>query len=355
LSNDNLYQEAVLRALSHKEDIAISRAYLLPNAELNAQPVVDQQANYGAIVPLIEPPKNALRSYEMKLSLSQPIFNVALFSRYSASKIESRAALAHLNADLQDLMLRVSDAYFNVLRSEKRVSYLRLHKKALAKQLDDVQQKYKAGKTTETYVYMAKSSYSAAESDFMFAETQLASNKEYLTQLTSFDYPSLDDLNKKIPLMSPQPSNVDQWVKKALLGNWLIKANQLTVQSAREKIKQSNADHLPTINAKLLYDDDAFHYTQGSTIVAAGSSRMRNAAAIINVNMPLFSGGLVVASTRKAQYHFRIAQQKLDQSLRKATYNVRDSYRTILFNIKKIQYQQDAIQSAQSSLDGLMI
>lgn len=353
LRNDNLYQQAVLKALSHREDVAINRAYLLPNAQFEAQPLLDQQSNSGAVVPEIEPPNNTVRSYEMRLSLSQPIFNFAIFSRYQAAKVNARAALARLNADLQDLMIRVTEAYFNVLRSEKKLSYLRANKKALARQLYDVQQKYKAGKTTKSYVYVAKSSYSAAEADFISAETQLAADKEYLIELTASDYPSLAELNNKIPLISPQPANADKWVQKALQGNWVVKANQLKMQAAREKIKQSNADHLPTVNAKLLYDDNSFHYTQSSLIVAAGSSRLRNAAAMLNVNVPLFSGGLVIASTRKAQYNFRIAQQKLEHSLRKVTYHVRDNYRHVVANIKKIQYQRDAMQSAQSSLDGL--
>ena len=353
LSNDNVYQQAVLRALSHKEDVAISRAYLLPNAQFDAQPQLSQQSNSGAIVPEIEPANNTYRNYDMRLSLSQPIFNFAIFSRYQASKISARAALAHLNADLQDLMMRVTEAYFNVLRSEKRLTYLRANKKALSRQLYDVEQKYKAGKTTKSYVYIAKSSYSEAEANLISAETKLAADKEYLTELTATDYPSLADLNQKIPLVSPKPANKEKWVRKALQSNWMIKANQLKMLSAREKIKQSYADHLPSVNAKLLYDDDAFHYTQSSVIVAAGSSRMRNAAALLNVKVPLFSGGLVIASTRKAQYNFRISQQKLDHTLRRVTYHVRDSYRNIVANIKKIRYQNDAIQAAQSSLNGL--
>ncbi|MFJ1268313.1 TolC family outer membrane protein [Legionella lytica] len=353
LTHDNIYQEAILRTLSNKEDIAISRADLLLNANLELQPSADKQYSYGAIVPEIQPPRNTLRSYEMRLSITQPIFNFGAFSRYKTSKIAAREAVARLNSELQDLMLRVSDAYFNVLRSEKRVAYLKAHQKALMRQLYDVEQKLKVGKTTQSYVYVAKSSYSAAESDLISAETQLASDREYLTQLTSFEYSSLADLHKRIPLLSPQPASMDKWVHKALSGNWVVKANQLKLQSSREKIKARYGEHLPTVNAKLLYDDNAFHYSEGSLIVAAGSSRVRNAGAFLNVNVPIYSGGLVVAATRKAKYNFRIAQQKLEHSVREVTYETRKSYRNISANIKKIRYASDAIQSAQSSLDGL--
>ncbi|WP_298628184.1 TolC family outer membrane protein [uncultured Legionella sp.] len=353
LSNDNVYQEALLNASVYKENVAISRSYLLPNAQLEAQPLLDRQSNSGAMVPQIQPPYNSVRSYDMRLSLSQPIFNVAIFSRYKAAKVNARSAMARLNADLQDLMIRVSEAYFNVLRSEKKVSYFRANKQALAQQLYDVQQKYQTGKTTNSYVYTAKSSYSAAESDLISAEIQLDADKEYLTELTATDYHSLAELNNKIPLLSPQPANADKWVEKAVQGNWNVKANQLKLQAAHEKIKQSYADHLPTVNAKLLYDDHPLHYTQSSLIVTAGSSRFRNSVAMLNVNVPIFSGGLVVATTQKERYHFRIAQQKLEHSLRKVKYHVRDNYRQVVASIKKIQYQQDAILSAQSSLDGL--
>ncbi|WP_058535784.1 TolC family outer membrane protein [Legionella saoudiensis] len=353
LAHDNVYQEALLKTLAYREDIAISRADLLLNAHLELQPSADKQYSYGAIVPEIEPPRNTFRSYEMRLSITQPIFNFRSFSRYKTAKIAAREAVARLNSELQDLILRVTDAYFNVLRSEKRVSYLHAHKKALAKQLYDVEQKYKIGKTTRSYVYVAKSSYSAAESDLISAEAQLASDREYLTQITSFEYTSLADLRNKIPLISPQPANIEKWVHKALTGNWIVKANQLKLQASREKIKQNYGDHLPTVNAKLLYDDNAFHYSEGSVIVAAGSSRVRNAGAFLNVNIPIYAGGLAVASARKAKYNFRIDQQKLEHSVREVTYETRKSYRNVSANIKKIRYASDAIQSAQSSLEGL--
>jgi outer membrane protein len=353
LQTDNVYQQALLQALADNEDVAINKSYLLPNAAFDAQPLVAQQANYGAIVPEIEPLNNTYHNYEMRLSLTQPIFNFAYFSRYKASKITARAAFARLNSDLQDLMIRVSEAYFNVLRSEKKLSYLQANRKALSRQLYDVQQKYKTGKTTKSYIDVVQSSYSAAESDLVAAETQLASDRESLIEITAEEYPALDDVKSKIPLVSPNPANAERWVQKATQGNWTIKANQLKMQSARERIKQAYADHLPTVNAKLFYDDDSFHYTQSSLIIAAGSSRLRSAAAVLNVNVPLFSGGLVLASTRKAQYNFRIAQQKLDQSLRQVTYHVRSNYRNVVANIKKIGFQADAIKAAQSSLDGL--
>ena len=250
-------------------------------------------------------------------------------------------------------MLRVTEAYFNVLRSEKRVSFLMANKMALARQLLDVQQKLKAGKTTKTYVYVAQSSYSAAESDLLSAETQLEADKEYLTEITGTEDTYLIDLNKKIPLVSPKPQSQNQWLQKALQNNWTIKANQLKVQVAREKIKQTFADHMPVINAKLMYDNNGFNYSQSSIIVAAGSSRMQNRTAMLDVKVPIFTGGLVVAATRKAQHHFKIAQQKLDSALRKVRSHTHNSYRNVILNIKKIQHQSDAIHSAEQSLYGL--
>ena len=103
----------------------------------------------------------------------------------------------------------------------------------------------------------------------------------------------------------------------------------------------------------MVYKDYSFHNSQGSIIIPQGSSRLRNGAAALDVTVPIYSGGLVVASTRKAQLKFRIAQHKLNSSIRKTTSNVRNNYRNILSNIKKTHYEQDAIVSAQSSLTGL--
>ncbi|MBN9230073.1 MAG: TolC family outer membrane protein [Legionella sp.] len=353
LQHDNIYQEAILNSLAQNEDVAINRASLLPIAQFDAQPLLDQASNSGVIVPNTLPPNNSIRSYEMRLSLAQPIFNFATFSRYKAAKISAQAAVAKLNADLQDLMLRVTDAYFKVLRSEKKLAYLRANQRALARQLMEVQQKFKAGKTTQNDIDIAQSSSSNAAAEYITAETELASAREQLAELTAQDYTQLADLRARLPLISPQPANPDRWVHKAVQGNWIIKGNQLKVRAARETVKQKYAAHLPTVNAKVLYDTNAFHYSQGSIILPSGSSRLKNAAAFLNINVPIFSGGLVVASTRKAQLRFRIAQQRLEHSLRQVKYQVRSSYRNVIANIKKIRYDEDAISSANSSLRGL--
>lgn len=69
LSNDNVYQEALLNALIYKDDVAIGRSYLLPSAQFEAQSLLDRQSNSGAMVPKIQPPYNSVRSYDMRLSL----------------------------------------------------------------------------------------------------------------------------------------------------------------------------------------------------------------------------------------------------------------------------------------------
>ncbi|MCA0402949.1 MAG: TolC family outer membrane protein [Proteobacteria bacterium] len=353
LENDATYKQAELETFAENTDIAINRAYLLPHAQFEAQPLMDRQNNSGAIVPDIQPAFNNLRSYDMRLSLTQPIFNMVSYSRYKTAKITSKVALAKFNAATQALILRVAEAYFNVLRSKKRVVYLRAHEKALGRQLYDVKERYKAGKTTKTYVYVVESSYSSVESDLISAEDRLAADEEFLQQLTSEDLGRLADLKQQIPLVSPNPANANQWVKKSLRCNWLVKANQLKVQVARERIKENYAAHLPTLNAKLLYDNNAFHNTEDSLIVAAGSSRSRNTAAFLNLNVPLFAGGLTSASTRKAQYQFQIAEQKLRHSLKKVSYEVKQSYRHVVSNIKKIEYQKLSMKASNASMDGL--
>lgn len=353
LDNDSVYQQAIERASLHHDDVLISKAYLLPRAQLNTQPLISGQSNSGAIVPMIQPPQNTLRSNQINLSLTQPIFNMALFSHYKATKIIARAAVAHLNSELQELMVRVTQAYFAVLGSEKKIAYLQANKKALARQLYEVKLKLKQGKTTESYLYIAQASYSEAKSDLLAAENQLESDKEYLSELTALDEIRLAHLNKKIPLASPNPKNKSQWVQKALKNNWTIKEKQLRMHAAREEIKQKYADHLPRINAKLIYDNNGFNYTQSSTIIAEGSSRMQNKAAVLDVNIPIFTGGLIIAETRKAQRHFKIAQQQLEQTIRKTSSHVRTTYRNVLINIRKIKYQSDAIYAAQHSLEGL--
>jgi outer membrane protein len=353
LANDPTYQQVVAETLANHENIAINRANLLPNLSFKGRPQQDKMHFTGSQVRSgIVPPANNLRALDMKLSLSQTIFNFAQFAQLAEAECSAKQANARLNASMQDLMFRVSQAYFNIVTDEEDLLYFKKNRDVLAAELNETKKMYAAGSKTPIDVYTAESAYGSAEAGYIDAETKLATDKEFLSTITGVEIKQVAKLKETIPLISPDPQDINAWVHKAQTQNWTIQANRFALSVAKQTIKEQFAGHLPTIDAQLNYDVLATNSTASSLLYSAGASKTRDAGVLLNINVPLFSGGAVVSQTRQAKYNYRVAQQQLEAAVRHATFNAQQSYLNVIASIRKITNDRLTIKSAASSLYG---
>jgi outer membrane protein len=218
-----------------------------------------------------------------------------------------------------------------------------------------MKQQYNVGLKTLTDVYTAKASYDSAVATHIGAQTTLANDRENLRVITGVYYTHLSILSDDFPLISPEPADVNEWVKIALIQNWSIKSSQYSASSAREVIKQQMAGNLPTLNlqaaASRQYVDSINKYNTFSERNGPGSTSERSLT--LNLNVPIFEGGGVVAQTNKAKYDYQVAQQQLEQTIRNTVNTTRQSYNSLVAGISQINADKQAIKSSISSLQGL--
>jgi outer membrane protein len=359
LVSDPTYQEAISQRLADQEGVPITRAQLLPQAAINGGPALTKfhESPIGGIPGF----STTSHGYSVTLTLTQTVFNFAQFKALSGAHAVSRAADATLNAASQNLMLRVAQAYFSVLRDEDNLRYNRANKKSFNEQYGQIQQEYKSGLKTITDVYTARSSYDTAAAAYIGAETQLADDRENLRAITGSLYPELARLREQFPLVSPQPAAMEAWVNTAKDQNWAVKAAEYTSQAARENVKQQVANHLPTVSLQGAYNvaynnnltnNSAIDSLQ-PTPFAPNRAHTSDATVSLNLGMPLFSGGQVVAQTNQARYNYEAANQKLEATLRNIMNTTRQSYLGVMSGIEQVQADRQAIKSTFSSLDGL--
>jgi outer membrane protein len=354
LESDPTYLEVVEQTLADNENISISRSALLPSISMQSFGREDFFRSWGASTDSqILPPKSRFITFQPQLSISQVVFNFSQLANLHGAQIASKQANAALNAALQNLMIRVAQAYFNVLNDEENLNYNRASKLAFAKQLSQVRKLYKAGSATKTDVYTAESAYGTADVGFINAQTRLAIDREFLGTITGELNHNLAKLKDHFPLISPNPKKIEQWVRTAKQQNWTIKANTFALQAAKEIIKQHFAGHLPTLNLRLSSVLNTSNSTASSLISASGTTKKVDNVAALNLNVPIFSGGLVVAQTRQAQHNYRVAYQQLQNSYRNTVYTTRQSYLNLVADLAKLRTDKITLQSALSSLDGL--
>lgn len=357
LISDPIYQQAISQRLATKEGVPISLSALLPNIGLTWFPNVTRSGFSGTDYATGSNPRNnTLRYYALTLTATQTVFNFSQFMTLKSSLALSAGADAILNSALQTLMMRVSNAYFAVLRDEENLSYSEATMLAYKEQLDQVNQEYKVGIKTITNVYTAQASYDSAVADYIGAENTLINDKENLRVITGRYYEHLSPLSENFPLISPNPRNVEEWVKTALQQNWQIKSAQYNVSSARSIVKQQFGGHLPTVqlqaSADRLYSDNVNNYAQALN-QRNGPSTESDRVLQLNMTLPIFSGGGVTAETNQAMYNYEIAQQQLEQTQRLAVNSTRQSYFGVISGISKVKADREAVKSTISSLEGM--
>ncbi len=363
LVSDPIYQQAIAQRLSTREGVPISIAQLLPNISVLAVPSVTRTGvsgtnftpTVGSSANFLQPRNNTQRAYALTLTATQTVFNFAQFSTVAISVATAKSADATLNAALQSLMTRTASAYFAVLKDEDNLSYSEASKVAFGEQLDQIRQQYNVGLKTITDVYTAQASYDSAIAAYIGAQTQLANDRENLRVITGKYYPDLAALSEDFPLLTPQPANIETWVDIAKLQNWAIKSGQYGADAARQTIRQQFAGHLPTVSVQgtmdRLYTDNINGYNNFEIRNGPGTETDR--AIALNINMPIFAGGGVVAETNQAVYNYQLAQQQLEQTVRNTINTARQSYLGIISGISQVKADKQVIKSTISSLNGL--
>lgn len=356
LVSDPTYLKTVASLRSVKQNLPISIASLLPNIAATTSPTITKTHDFSA-ANQGEPANTTVKYYKFTLSVTQTVFNFAQFSTVGKTLASSHSADAQLNAALQSLMTRVANAYFAVLRDEEKLSYARASKEAYAKQLEQVKQQFNVGVKTITDVYTAEASYEASVAQVIAAETTLTNDRENLRVITGHYSPSLASLSSHFPLVSPEPHDIDAWVKKALAQNWSIKAAQADSKAALYQVRTQFSGHLPTVQLQggvdRIYQNNIGGLPPGAGNATDGVGIANDKTIALNINIPLFAGGGVVSATNQASYDYEASKQQLEQTIRNTLNTTRQSYLGILSGISQIKADKNAIKSSISSLQGL--
>lgn len=354
LVSDPIYQQSIAQNLAIGEGVYISLGNLLPWVTGSYQPYLLRQHTSGPGAVFLG--DTTTRGYNVVLTATQTIFNFAQISNFAQARSIAKQASSSLNFAAQDLMARVTKAYFQVLEDVDNLRSAESTKAAYAKQLDQVNQQYKVGIKTITDVYTAQASYESSAAAYITAMSTLENDRENLRVITGKMYPSLSRLSEKFPLLTPKPAKVDDWVAVAIRQNWQIKAAQYGVSAAKQNIRQQFAGHLPTLNAQGNYTIN-FSRDMGTTVTdiinPPGAANVVTPQIALNLNVPVIQGGQVLAQTRQAKDNYQLACQQLEQQIRSTINITRQSYLNIIAGIQKIQADQKAIQSAKSSLAGM--
>lgn len=278
------------------------------------------------------------------LTLSQPIFNVATWEQIKGAGATVKSATATYLAAEQTLMQQTASAYFSVLQAYDNLRYTIANKKAVWQQYQTSHQQYIVGLIAVTDEYDAQSRYDEVVAKQIAAQNNLDIQLENLRAITGRNYSTLSGIAVQLPLFTPQPNNIDQWVKVATKQNYNIKAQRYAEIAAMDTIKQEAAGGYPSLALTGSGTKTFTNFPQSQDVIQTQA----NLGLALTYN-PI-QGGLVIASTKQAEYNYVTAAGALEQTYRQTVEQTRSSFLSVLSYISQVQADKAAIVSAAKAL-----
>ncbi len=248
----------------------------------------------------------------------------------------------------QDLIVRVTQAYFDVLLAQEALATARAQKIAIAEQLESAKRNFEVGTATITDTHEAQARFDLADAQEIAAANDLAVKRQTLFTLTGKEVAALKGLRPKVQINPPQPNDIGQWVASAETGNLSVQLAQTALEVSRREIEKQRAGHYPTLDLVATHGKSAV----GGSVIPGGTGTDGKSSTIgLQLAVPLFAGGAVSSRDREAVALNEKARADLDNARRGAALSARQSYFGVNAGLAQVRALEAGVASSQLALE----
>jgi len=342
--NDALTGDPVLAAeLAGKNaDLETERqslAALLPNLTAGGSTSEKQRA--------LDSQRETYNSHAYQISLRQPLFNAANWFTYQAAKSLSSQAETEYKLAEQDLIFRVADAYFGVLREQENLTSIKAEEAAVLRQLEQTKERFNVGLTAITDVHEAQAVFDNTKVRRIQKQADLDISYEELEQITGVSYQTLSVLDPAFESTPPAPNTAKEWAELAKTNNLTVIATNFAVNSAKDNLTSQRSGHLPTLDFVTEYSHSIDH--GASSLVLGEETDQRTVS--LELSVPLYLGGATSSLTRQAMFQLEEAQHSLHSAEREAISQARSAFRIVNTDVQRILAEKQSTRSSEVALE----
>jgi outer membrane protein len=363
LKNDAQLKAEQAQYMARSEAENLSRAPLLPqvgtsysytdtNSDRNAQsrdflrpglPLIKTQANTDT------------HTDGYAVSLNQALFDLPAWFSFQSGKEITKEAAATFAGNQQNLIVRVVEAYLQVLRAQDNLAASKAQERAFERQLEQSQQRFEVGLIAITDVYEAQAAFDLSRVNRIVDENNVSVALERLSVLTG-QYPGeLNVLQEDMAPKLPEPIDRAAWVDFALKNNFNLQAARHAEEAARQNAMSNKMEHAPKVTGGYEYSD---YSTNGSYSVSPSTGfevppdgDLEQNIWMIRVDMPLYSGGAISAARRQSAQEYNAARENLINLTRNTVTSTRSLHMTVISDVSRVEARKKSIVSSQSALD----
>jgi outer membrane protein len=253
----------------------------------------------------------------------------------------------------QALILRVANAYFNVLAAEDNLASAVAQRDSVSRQLEQSQRRFEVGLIAITDVQQSQAGYDDAVAVEIESQRLLSTAHEQLREIVGEIVPQLAAPLDDLPLLTPDPANADEWVRVALDSNLALQSSRLAADVANDEIAIQKGNRLPTVSLSASYNDDEQNRVQtlftGLVSSTPSTQLPEGYSWNLNLTFPIY-GQAQRSRIQQSVYQHRAAQETLERIARQTERQTRDAYLGVISEISRVRALRQAVESNRTAL-----
>ncbi len=319
-----------------QEKTAQGRAGLLPQVNLSGNVRYNEaDTDFG---------DTDYSSNSLAIQATQPLFRRQNMVQYEQAKNQAKIADAQLKVAEQDLVLRVAQAYFDVLQSQDNLAFIAAQKAAISEQLAAAKRNFEVGTATITDTHEAQARFDLAVAQEIAEQNSFNIRLRALEKLIGKPASGLDVLAED-KVLKTEPGAIDDWAQRAATGNLTAEIQRLAKAIADQDVERNRAGHYPTLDA-------VAGYSVNNNLSAGVARYDANIAQIgVELNLPVYQGGLTSSRVREAVANQEKARQDLENAGREASLQARQAWLNVNSGAARVRALEQALTSTRAQLD----
>jgi protease secretion system outer membrane protein len=344
LKNDPQYRMNFYENESAKENRILGRSNLLPQVSASysaSRNIADLE--YISSNPRIPNELTHPRyiSHSSAIQVRQPILNLDGWMRYRQGKVQADQGAKQFESDTAQVILRVVGAYSDALFAEDQVALSKVQRDMYMEQMKVNRRLFEKGEGTKTDMLETQARLDLAEAQLVEAQDNATAMRDTLAGVIGMDPGTLDPLGANFHFENLPAKSFEEWRALAVARNPQLAAARLAVENARLEILRDKAGHAPRVDLIGTYskDDAASLSTYNQNTV--------NRAIGVQVNIPIYQGGAITATTRQAAANWNRAQADLDNHMNQVVVELRKAYDLVQNSVAKVTALEKAVASGK--------
>ena len=335
------YAAAQATRNAEQEKVPQARAGLLPSIALGG---TGQSTDTREAAHLHNASSRGVASWN--LTLSQPIFDAAKWGTLRQSEFQASLADVGLQQARQDLILRVSQAYFDVLTAQDTLTTLEAQMRATQSQLDAASRTFELGGTTVADVYEAQSKLDLLKAAELQAHNVLQISRDRLAQIINERPEHLAPLATDLELPSPQPGRLSEWSQQAAQASLEVAGAQLNTLIVEKQLDIARSGHYPTLSLQAQTGTASNRGTAGQN----QGPRSLDSSVGLQLSIPIFSGGGISSQVREQTSRLQHARYRLEAARRQSIQSTQQAFSQVTSGLAQISALKAAERSSLASM-----